>query len=95
MHCQARCAVDYFQYFAQSYEDENLQYISFNTPHDKFHLYAYFKFFTYKNIAHIYSRAELKNKGTASPILKLPADQIDLSKLDSLEERLSTLVLFT
>lgn len=94
-HCQTRCTVNYFQYFAQSYEDENLQYISLKTPQDKFNMYVYFNDCVYKNIAHIYSMAELKNRGTAFPILTLPADQIDLSKLDRLEERLSTLVLFT
>ena len=93
-NCKDRCVVDYFQYFDKSYQEENVTYITFNTPQNKFNLYVYFDCYGYKNIAHIYSNLVLKSKGIASPIMMLPSNQIDLSNLDKLEEKLSTLALF-
>jgi hypothetical protein len=91
-YCQRRCAMDYFQNF-NAEDDEEIGYITFNTKN--FNLYVYYNRWDYKNIAHIYSSAELAERGKASPILKLPADKIDIYDLEALDIKLSTLALFT
>jgi hypothetical protein len=93
-NCEARCPIDYFQYYRSSYDDKNVEYITFNTPRDKFNLYVYFDHYLYKNIVHVYSNAELKKHGMASPMLVINSSMIDVYKLDNLEEKLSTLALF-
>lgn len=93
-NCSVRCNVDYFQYYRNSYEEEHVEYITFNTPRKRFNLYIYFDHYLYKNIVHVYSEAELKKYGVASPMLVLDSSTIDIYKLDKLEEKISTLALF-
>lgn len=92
-NCSARCNIDYFQYYRNSY-DEEVEYITFNTPSGKFNLYVYYNHYIYSNIVHVYSDAELKKNGIASPILVLDSSMINVYELDKLEEKLSTLSLF-
>lgn len=92
-NCSSRCLVDYFQYYENSY-DQEIAYISFNTPKNKFYVYVYFDHWSYLNIAHIYSQLEMNLNGVASPILKLHKNLIDLNDLDKLEEKLSILANF-
>lgn len=90
--CANKCDVWYNQNFTYSFEDEEVDYASFKTEH--FSVYAYYNSY-YPGHAHIYSRSDLKNKGVANVIFKLPVDRIDIFNLDDLDKRLQTLVVFS
>ena len=91
--CNDRCELDFHQNMSNSFQDELLTYFQFSTEH--FNLYVYIDTGYYTNISHIYSKAEMKERGTAMPIIKMPSDQIDIHKRVELDKRLQTLALFT
>ncbi len=96
-NCSKRCVVDYFQYYKYSYDEPEIDYVQFNSSDNRFSIYLYFSTSAwYPNTAHIYSNATTKKYGTSMPILKLPLDKykLDVSKLEELEEKISTLSLF-
>lgn len=95
-NCPIRCVVDYFQYYKKSYEETEVDYINFNTLDNKFHVYIYFDHYMYKNLIHVYSNATLRKYGIASVMLKLPLDKypLDVSNLQSVNEKIATLALF-
>lgn len=97
-HCNQRCVVDYFQYYATSYEDEELQYVSMDTPDDKFNFHYYTNHGAYpKNTLLAYSNLELKKNGRAMPFVTLKNFQLDVSKegLEKFQEKLSIYMLFS
>lgn len=95
-NCSVRCDVDYFQYYKNSYDELELEYISFNTPDVRFHVYMYFDNYWTANMIYVYSNAATKKNGSSMPILKLPLDtyKLDVTKLDALQEKISTLSIF-
>ena len=101
-NCSKRCVVDYFQYYKQSYDEVEIDYISFNVPNQKFGVYIYFDHpirlddGVHTNIALVYSQDTLKKYGRAMPILRLPLREypLDVTKMDQLYEKISTLSLF-
>lgn len=95
-NCSKRCVVDYFQYYAESYEDPEIQYASFDTPDGKFGLYYYTNHGAYPpKIAHVHSNTELHKNGVASPILTLKDFTIDFDNLEKLQEKLAIYALFS
>jgi len=95
-NCSARCVVDYFQYYKTSYDDPELEYITFNTPDDKFSVYQYFDNWIHKNQSLVYANETTRKYGSSMPILWLPLDKypLDVTKMDELYEKISTLSLF-
>jgi hypothetical protein len=95
-NCSERCVVDYFQYFKQSYDELEVDYITYNTPDDKFHIYTYFNHGMYQYFSHIYANETTKKYGKSSPILTLPWDKypLDVTNLKAVNEKISTLSLF-
>src|SRR5271157_4105713 len=80
-NCSKRCVVDYFQYYTGSYEDEELEYISVNTPDDEFSFYYYINYGAHppKTIL-AYSNLELKKHGLAMPFVYLYDFTLDVSR---------------
>lgn len=95
-NCSVRCIVDYFQHYKSSYEETELDYISYYTPDDKFHIYTYFNHDMYKYLSHIYANETTRKYGRSSPILRLPMDKypLDVTNLKAVHEKISTLSLF-
>jgi hypothetical protein len=85
--------MEYRQYFTNSFQDTELQYITFSTQH--FHISVYFSHNPCANQALIYSKAELSSKSFAGPMFTLSADKIDIYHLPELDRKLQTLALFT
>jgi len=90
--CARRCDMDYMQFFDKSFDDENIIYNRFCTDH--FLIYVYYDHPQLPYISHIYSRAVLKEVGTAFPIIKLPSNKINIFNLEELDKKLQTLSLF-
>lgn len=97
-NCSKRCVVDYFQYYTDSYEDEELQYVSMNTPDNKFNFYYYTNHGAYpRNTIHAYSNLELKKHGRAMPFVELHNFDLHVNKegLEKFQEKLSTYMIFS
>lgn len=97
-YCSKRCEVDYFQYYANSYEDTELQYISMDTPDNKFNYYYYLDRAPYPaKTIYAYSTLELKKNGTAMPFIKLYDFDLtmDRESLEKFQEKLSIYILFS
>ena len=95
-NCSKRCAVDYFQYYKSSYEESAVDYITYNTPDDRFSIYTYFDHGMYKYLSHIYANETTRKYGRSSPILKLPLDKypLDVTDIKAVHQKISTLSLF-
>ena len=96
-NCSERCVVDYFQYYKKSYDEPELEYITYNTPDDKFHIYTYFgDHWMYKNLSHIYANETTRKHGSSMPILKLPLDKypLDVTDIEAVHKKIATLALF-
>lgn len=95
-NCKARCVVDYFQYYKLSYNEIEVDYITYNTPNKKYNVYTYFNHWMYKYLSHVYANVLTETYGISSPILKLPYDThpLDVSDLEKIQDKISTLALF-
>lgn len=95
-NCRDRCVVDYFQHYDQSYDEPELQYVTFNTPDGKFSLYYYTKHHAYSiNLVHVYSEVALDKNGWAFPFIVLKDFHIDFDNLHKLQEKLSIYAVFS
>lgn len=81
--CPDQCCIQYSQFYHDSFENNELKYISFSTS--DFNVYVYFEKGCYPNWAIIYSRKELYKHGKAGPVLKIPAERIDTKFLENIE----------
>jgi len=81
--CPDQCCLQYRQFYGGSFDDDTLMYIVFSTA--DFNIYAYFEHGAYNNLAIVYSRSELADKGKAGPVLKIPSDKIDTAFLENIE----------
>ena len=95
-NCSKRCTVDYFQYYKVSYDEPEVDYVSLQTPDDRFGIYIYYDHDMYKNLVHVYSNATTEKYGISSPILKLSLEKypLDLTNIKSISDKISTLALF-
>lgn len=95
-NCSARCVVDYFQYYKQSYDELEVEYITYNTPNKKYSVYTYFDHWMYQHISHVYANILTETYGKSSPILYLPYDKypLDVTDLQKTQDKISTLALF-
>lgn len=95
-NCSERCVVDYFQHYKRSYDETEVEYITYNTPDDRFHIYTYFNHGMIKYFSYIYANETTRKYGQSSPILKLPWDKypLDVTNIKTVHEKISTLSLF-
>jgi hypothetical protein len=94
-NCSKRCVVDYFQYYRDSYEEQELQYISAYTPDKKFSFYYYTNCRLYPhNLVHVYSQAEMDKHGVAMPLITLKDFTIDFDNLERFQQKLAIYAVF-
>ena len=95
-NCSARCVVDYFQFYRDSYDELEVAYITYNTPNKKYSVYTYFNHDMYQYLSHVYANILTKTYGHSMPILRLPLDKypLDVNDLQKIQDKISTLALF-
>lgn len=81
--CPDQCPLKYSQFYVDSFDNPELQYINFSTS--DFNVYVYFEKSHYNNTALIYSREELNKQGKAGPCLKIPSHSVDTAFLERIE----------
>ncbi len=73
----------YHQYYHNSFEDQELKYITFDTA--RFNVYVYFESGFHPNVVHFYSHREMEEHGKAMPVIdNLPSDRIPTKELEDI-----------
>ena len=83
--CDKRCELEFSQHFLGG-QEENVSYICVSTQN--FDLYVYYETGYYPGTTYVYSKAEMKRNGKASPLIILPYNTIDFFKLEKLDQKL-------
>lgn len=94
-HCpkSIQCPIKYYQYYAHSFDDKELSYVTFHTK--KFSVYAYFDSHEgFRNTFYIYSVDFPRGAQSQPPLFKVEAFEIDFNNLDKLDRRWNNLSLF-
>lgn len=92
--CAKRCDLQFHQHF-KCLPQEATEIDYYQLTLKRFYMYVYLNCYGYVNQTFVYSNAELKKYGIASPIMKLPYANLDLSDFQKLDEKLHLLVLFS
>lgn len=90
--CQL-CHIHFSQYFKTSLQDTEIGYINFKT--DNFIVYHYYDAYEPNTLTHIYHRVFPRDQNTQNPCLTLCNLPIDFTKLDLLDNKFKTLIIFS